>query len=49
MANLNLSYPKKLDVALPANLRCGYGDDVDLATMAKRSGAGAAGAGAAGN
>jgi sulfur dioxygenase len=26
MANLNLSYPKKIDVAVPANLRCGVQD-----------------------
>lgn len=26
MANLNLSYPKKIDVAVPANLRCGVPD-----------------------
>lgn len=26
MANLNLSYPKKLDVAVPANMRCGVPD-----------------------
>jgi len=26
MANLNLSYPKKIDVAVPANLRCGAPD-----------------------
>ena len=23
MANLGLSYPKKIDVAVPANLKCG--------------------------
>jgi len=27
MANLNLAYPKKIDVAVPANLRCGIHDD----------------------
>ena len=26
MANLNLSYPKKIDVAVPANMRCGVPD-----------------------
>mmetsp|Transcript_12859 Transcript_12859/g.18891 ORF Transcript_12859/g.18891 Transcript_12859/m.18891 type:complete len:249 (+) Transcript_12859:162-908(+) len=26
MANLNLSYPKKIDLALPANMRCGVPD-----------------------
>jgi sulfur dioxygenase len=26
MANLNLDYPKKIDVAVPANLRCGVPD-----------------------
>jgi len=26
MGNLNLSYPKKLDVAVPANMRCGVPD-----------------------
>ena len=26
MKNLNLSYPKKLDVAVPANMRCGVPD-----------------------
>mmetsp|Transcript_18918 Transcript_18918/g.51863 ORF Transcript_18918/g.51863 Transcript_18918/m.51863 type:complete len:293 (-) Transcript_18918:68-946(-) len=26
MANLNLAYPKKIDVAVPANLRCGVPD-----------------------
>lgn len=26
MANLNLSYPKKIDVAVPANMRCGAPD-----------------------
>lgn len=29
MANLNLSYPKKIDVAVPANMRCGV-PDVDV-------------------
>ena len=27
MNNLNLSYPKKIDVAVPANMRCGVQDD----------------------
>lgn len=27
MNNLNLSYPKKIDVAVPANMRCGIQDD----------------------
>lgn len=27
MNNLNLSYPKKIDVAVPANMRCGVPDD----------------------
>jgi sulfur dioxygenase len=26
MANLNLAYPKKIDVAVPANMRCGVPD-----------------------
>ena len=26
MANLNLSYPKKIDVAVPANMPCGVPD-----------------------
>mmetsp|Transcript_30493 Transcript_30493/g.50337 ORF Transcript_30493/g.50337 Transcript_30493/m.50337 type:complete len:255 (-) Transcript_30493:100-864(-) len=26
MANLNLSYPKKIDIAVPANMRCGVPD-----------------------
>jgi sulfur dioxygenase len=26
MANLNLAYPKKIDIALPANIRCGFPD-----------------------
>jgi hypothetical protein len=26
MANLNLSYPKNIDVAVPANMRCGVPD-----------------------
>ena len=26
MKNLNLSYPKKIDVAVPANMRCGAPD-----------------------
>lgn len=26
MKNLNLSYPKKIDVAVPANMRCGVPD-----------------------
>ena len=26
MANLNLPYPKKIDVAVPANMRCGVPD-----------------------
>ncbi len=26
MKNLNLSYPKKIDVAVPANMRCGIPD-----------------------
>jgi sulfur dioxygenase len=26
MANLNLSYPKKIDAAVPANMRCGVPD-----------------------
>lgn len=29
MANLNLSYPKKIDQAVPANMVCGICDDVD--------------------
>lgn len=28
MKNLNLAYPKKMDVAVPANFKCGYIDDV---------------------
>lgn len=32
MAGLGLSYPKKIDVALPANLRCGLQDDERVAT-----------------
>ena len=27
MNNLNLAYPKKIDVALPANLKCGIDED----------------------
>jgi len=27
MGNLNLSYPKKIDVAVPANMRCGAAED----------------------
>eukprot|EP00533_Pseudo-nitzschia_delicatissima_P004617 CAMPEP_0116094904 /NCGR_PEP_ID=MMETSP0327-20121206/9378_1 /TAXON_ID=44447 /ORGANISM="Pseudo-nitzschia delicatissima, Strain B596" /LENGTH=254 /DNA_ID=CAMNT_0003586535 /DNA_START=234 /DNA_END=998 /DNA_ORIENTATION=- len=30
MNNLNLSYPKKIDVAVPANMRCGVQDDDGL-------------------
>ena len=30
MANLNLDYPKKIDVAVPANLRCGVPDVVGV-------------------
>lgn len=26
MKNLNLAYPKKIDVAVPANMRCGVPD-----------------------
>lgn len=29
MANLNLSYPKKIDQAVPANMVCGICDDVE--------------------
>lgn len=29
MANLNLSYPKKIDQAVPANMVCGVCDDVE--------------------
>lgn len=29
MKNLNLSYPKKIDVAVPANMRCGVPDEDD--------------------
>ncbi|MBL8674843.1 MAG: MBL fold metallo-hydrolase [Rhodospirillales bacterium] len=32
MANLNLPHPKKLDVAVPANMRCGRPDDEAQAT-----------------
>ncbi len=34
MANLGLAHPKKLDVAVPANLRCGRPDDESAATAA---------------
>ena len=27
MAGLNLAYPKKIDVAVPANMRCGVPDE----------------------
>jgi sulfur dioxygenase len=30
MANLKLAYPKKIDEALPANLRCGLSDEVRM-------------------
>lgn len=40
MDNLNLNYPKKIDVAVPANLKCGIfsddeGDDADQKSASK--------------
>ncbi|MCR9180736.1 MAG: MBL fold metallo-hydrolase [Erythrobacteraceae bacterium] len=33
MNNLDLPYPKKIDVAVPANMRCGDCSDADLASL----------------
>lgn len=34
MGGLNLPYPKRIDAALPANLKCGLQDDDDVVLAA---------------